>query len=566
MYILGLNYPGHDTAAALVKDGKLICAVEEERLSRRKHTKEFPEMAIKFCLEKEKISINDLDAIVIGIIPWRMYTDKFIFHTLRYFPKSLALAFQERHYYKPYFEAEKEVRKITGFKNKIKFINHHDAHMASSYYLSPFNHSAIMSIDGLGEYESTVCGVGEGNRIMRRYKKYFPHSIGLLYAAVTHYLGFRFNSDEGKVMGLAPYGDPSVYYEQFKDILKLKPNGNYQLNLKYFSFPFKRDRWVSDEFIRVFGPMREKDEELTQKHKDIAAALQLILEEGVIHIANHLYKLTKIENICLAGGVALNCVANGKIMKETPFKNVFVQPAAGDAGVAIGAALHYYYTDIKYGNGAPHPHLKSTYLGPEFSEEACLSAVNKRGLKYKHSEDITGDAAKLLADGKILGWFQGATEFGPRALGNRSIITAPYPAEMKDVLNSKVKHREGFRPFAPSVLYEKCAEYFDCDFESPYMLLVYNVHPQKIEKVAATAHVDGTGRVQTVTKDSNPLYYDLIRKFGEITGTPLILNTSFNVRGEPIVCTPENAINCFMSTKMDYLVLRDLLISKDENV
>jgi len=564
MYILGINYLGQDTAVALVQDGNLICAAEEERLNREKHTREFPDLSIAFCLKKAGIDINDVDTIALSMNPYRRFTDKFLFHTLRYFPRANTLAAQEAGYARKLLGTEKELRNKTGFKNKISYLNHHFCHMASSYYLSPFSESAILSIDGLGEYESSVAGYASGNTIKKIYKKHYPHSLGVLYAAVTYFLGCRVNSGEGKIMGLAPYGNPDVYYKEFKKILKLKPNGNYELDLSYFVFPFKRDKWISDKFVNIFGPISPKDTEPTDRHRNIAAALQKVLEEGVLHVANELHKRVGVDNICLAGGVALNCVANGKILKKTPFKRIFVQPAASDAGAAIGAALYYYYAIAKKGKGQLHPHQKSTYLGPEFTESDYVSAINAYGLKYKKSDDISGESARLLSDGKILGWFQGAMEFGPRALGNRSIITAPYPAEMKDILNSRVKHRESYRPFAPSILREKCSEYFDSDHESPYMLLAYNTHLQKRESVAAIVHVDGTGRVQTVTEETNPRYYRLISEFEKLTGRPVILNTSFNVRGEPIVCEPEDAIKCFLKTKMDYLILGDYVIDKGE--
>jgi carbamoyltransferase len=555
---------GHDTAAALIKDGEVLFAVEEERISRSKHAKNFPMGAIQACLDYARVQITDIDAISLSFIPLEVVRLKFLKHSLDYFPRANRVMIQDLAYVERAVNHEQEIRERLNFTKEIYYCHHHTAHLASSYYLSGFDESALFTIDGIGEIETSVIGQAHQNEleIFPEYSINFPTSIGLLYSGITDYLGFLHHCDEGKVMGLAPYGNAQTYKAVFEEIVKFKEDGAYDFDLDYLEFPFDRTQWVSEKFLDICGPKRDPGSEITQRHMDIAAALQHITEKAMLHTANHLHALTGSENLCLAGGVALNCVANGKVLTQTGFEKIFVQPAAYDAGTAIGAALYYFYSNHK--EHRRHK-LNNTYLGDSYSDAQVIDVLKSSGVEFYKSDSPFEEVAGYLAEGKIVGWFNGRMEFGPRALGNRSILTAPFPAEMKEILNEKVKHREGFRPFAPSVILEEVSDYFDNSHESPYMLLTFGVLADQARRIPAITHVDGTARVQTVSKEENPDYYKLICEFKRLTGVGVILNTSFNVMGQPIVNKPEEALECFLSTYMDYLVFNAAYIVARKN-
>lgn len=561
MYILGINYPSHDTAVALIKDGAVVFSLEEERLTREKHSRNFPMLSIEACLKYEDININDISVITISMDIEKVVQDGTLHYVLQNYRESVKLIDSNMKVVSKFLGLENEIRNKLKFKNKIEFISHPLSHMASSYYLSGFTTSALYSIDGVGEIASSSIGSAIGNKIsiFEDENINFPHSIGLLYAAVTDYLGFKYMCDEGKVMGLAPYGNPDIYNHVFKDIVQFKDCGKYEFNLDYLAYHKQRDVWVSEKFVVLCGNRRKDNDILTQRHMDIAASLQEITEEVMLHTAKYLYEVTKNKNLCLAGGVALNCVANGRILRETEFENIYVQPAANDAGTSIGSALYYYY--LNNPTAQKHP-LNNSYLGNSYSNEYIENLLNKNKIDFEVSENTHARVANLIAKNNIIAWFNGRSEFGPRALGNRSILTAPFPAKMKDILNSRVKHREGFRPFAPSVMVEHSHEYFDEEHESPYMLFAMNVNKDKIDKVPAITHIDNTARVQTVSEQQNKDYYKLINEFKNITNVPVLLDTSFNVMGEPIVETPEDAIRCFLGTNIDYLILNAKYIIK----
>lgn len=600
MLILGLNNLSHDTSAALIEDGKVLFAIEEERLNKEKHTRAFPLEAVEACLKFARATIKDVDVICTPQLTDRLIKKRYLEHWLNFFPKANPRMCAEFGAVSAILNGENEIREKLNFQKEIYYCRHHVSHMASAYYLSKFLGSALFTIDGLGEIESFLVGEANGNiiRTFDEYSAYWPHSIGGLYTALTHYLGFIPHCDEGKVMGLAPYGNPETYKKVFEDMVYFKEKGVFEFNLDYVQYPFRRHSHMSEKFMERCGPVREPKAEITERHKDIAAALQYATEKTMLHIADHLFSLTKNENLCMAGGVALNCVANGKVLTQTPFKHVYIQPAANDAGQAIGAALYYYY---QKNPEAERHSLDHSYLGTGFHDEEIERTLRLRNISFTpldtesfnlragdekqvyekpnknpvlQDADLTGfirnenlfsTVAKLLAEGKIIAWFNGRMEFGPRSLGNRSIITAPYPAEMKDILNARVKKRESFRPFAPSVRLEDCAEYFDNDHESPYMLLTYNVRKDKITKIPAITHVDGTARVQTVSMSQNPEFYRLISEFKNFTGVGVLLNTSFNVMGQPIIHTPQEALDCFLSTDIDYLVFNaKYLIAKND--
>ncbi|MDD5086031.1 MAG: carbamoyltransferase [Candidatus Omnitrophica bacterium] len=576
MYILGITCYGHDASAAIVKDGKLVTAVEEERFNRRKHTFELPVNSIRHCLSECGIGLEDVEHIGYYIKPWIGYPHYFL-HFLKYFPESLNLirelkVAQKKKDYIAYGltlnplemlglpNLIREKFDIKGKRPKFHFLEHHLCHVASSYLISPFEEAAILSIDGCGEWTTTMLGYGRGDRFEIFRRIYSPHSLGVFYNSVCVYLGFSILDGPGKVMGLASYGDPERYYKEFKKLVRLGPNGSFEIDLSYFRYHVSRlGQRCSQKFIDTFGPPRRENEPLNQHHNDIAAVLQRVLEESIFHILYYLKDRTKSRNLCMAGGVALNSVANGKVLEKGIFDEVFVQPAASDAGCSIGAAFYIYNMILGY----PRKYvLETASLGKEFSQDEMEEAVKNFPVKYERSDDIAQRTAQLLSRGKIVGWFQGRAEFGPRALGSRSILADPRIAEMKDILNERVKHREGFRPYAPSVLAERAEEYFDNGYPSPYMLLVYNVKPEKRNVIPAVTHVDGTGRVQTVEKEKQPLFWRLIKEFERLTGVGVILNTSFNVQGMPIVNSPKDALECFLSTEMDNLVLGNILVSK----
>lgn len=559
MLIIGINSLGHDTSAAVVKDGRLLFAIEEERIIRQKHTTKFPANAIKECLRFVGAEIEDVDIIAVGLIPERYVKHKILEHTLKYFPKANSLMADEAAKAGRFLAHEKHIREQLGFKKKIIFMRHHLCHMASSFYLSNFSESAIFSIDGIGEIESSLTGIGKGVEIttFEEDKIDYPVSIGLLYAGITWFLGFRHHCDEGKVMGLAPYGDAKVYRKLFEDIIKMKPNGKYDFDLSYITFPFERDTWVSPKFIKEAGNPRKMDEPLEKRHKDIAAALQEATEKAMVHTADYLFTKTKTDNLCLAGGVALNCVANGIVLKKSKFTNIYVQPGANDAGVAIGAALLAHYQNTKEAKRYEYP--KTTYLGTGYDDSEVLKDLDGYDLEIKKVEDAAIFTADALADNKIISWFNGRMEFGPRALGNRSILASPISNANKDAVN-KVKQRELWRPLCPSMLHEARQQYLEDGIESPFMILMDYVTKEKAKEVEAIVHVDNSTRPQTVTKDGNKDFWALLSAFKKKTGIPVLLNTSQNRNFEPMVMTPKQAIECFIGTDIDYLVFNNRII------
>ncbi|MBI5375704.1 MAG: carbamoyltransferase [Candidatus Schekmanbacteria bacterium] len=562
MYILGISCFYHDSAACLLKDGELIAAAQEERFTRKRHDPDFPENAVKYCLEKGGITISDLDHVGFYDKPFIKF-ERILLTYIATFPKSFP-SFSKALpvWLKEKLWTKRVIQEKTGFEGDILFIQHHQSHAASSFLVSPFEEAAILTVDGVGEWATATYGVGRGNKIEIKKEINFPHSLGLLYSAFTYYLGFKVNSAEYKVMGLAPYGNPTYYDLILKELVDLRDDGSFMMNMKYFAYDYGLTM-TNGKFDKLFGgPPRESESKLEQKHKDIAASVQKVTEEIVLRMARHLYKETGLSNLCMAGGVALNCVANGRILRETPFKNIFVQPAAGDAGGAVGVASYIYHSLL----GNPRKYvMKHAYYGPEFSNDEIRNYLDSRNVKYHElkTEDLIQKTARLITEQNVIGWFQGRMEFGPRSLGNRSIIADATNAANRDVVNLKIKFRESFRPFAPSVLEEKSAEYFELDCPSPYMLLVAQVRENK-RMIPAVTHVDNSARIQTVNREENKIFYDLISEYEKISGVPVIINTSFNVRGEPIVCTPHDAYMCFMRTNMDYLVMGDFLLDKKE--
>lgn len=561
MYILGISCFYHDSAAALVKDGLLVAAAEEERFTRQKHTSRFPTLAIRYCLEQAGIGLDEVDYICFYEKPFIKF-ERILTTAISEFPrtysafmKAIPLWLTERLWTKTIIQRE------LGTEKEILFNEHHMSHAASAYLCSPFSKAAILTVDGVGEWCSTVYGLGQDNHIDLEGEIRFPHSLGLFYSAVTAYLGFHVNDAEWKVMGLAAYGKPK-YVKQFEQMLELCEDGSYRLNMDYFSFHYSTNLPFNRRFEQLLGrPQRKSSEELTDFHNDIAASAQVVLERAMVHMATALQKRYKVDNLCLSGGVALNSVANWKIARESGFKELFIQPAAGDAGGAIGAALSVYNLFL----GQPRKFvMEHAYWGPEYSNEAVASFLAEHKIEHKRysRQELLEETAQLIAADKVVGWFQGRMEFGPRALGSRSILANPTNPEMKKIINSKIKFREWFRPFAPSVTADDANKYFDLgEHSSPFMLLVPDVLPEVRSLLPAVTHEDGTGRVQTVRRELNPLYYDLIRAFERISGVPVLVNTSFNVRGEPIVCTPADAYNCFVRTDMDALVIGDAIIT-----
>jgi len=559
MYILGFNCYAFNSAACILKNGKLIASAQEERFNRKKIYGGFPLNAINYCFSEAGITADDLDYVGFHWRPFHQIHRRAAL-ILRYLPYASYLynshAFKWFDILNVKSEFNKRIVSPTRKKSSYSFIRvkHHICHSASSFLLSPYDKAAILTLDGTGEAASTMMGFGEDNHIRILKEIFYPDSLGYLFVALTHYLGFLPESDEYKLMSLASYGEDR-FYEDFKKIIVLKPEGGYTIDTNYFNYQKGiRNPWVSEKFTKNFGPIRNPEEPIEQRHKDIARALQKRLEDAALHMARHLYKITGSRNLCLAGGVALNSVMNGRLLRESPFENIFVQPAANDAGTCIGSALYIYNSIL--GNHRQYI-FRDAYLGPSYPDVSYRKALDEKGLGYEYltDEKLLQMTAELLSEGKIAGWFQGRMEMGPRALGNRSILADPRNPAMKEILNSKVKHREGFRPFAPSVLLESAREYFECDIHSPFMLFVFNVRPEKRSVIPAVTHVDGTARVQTVDVQENPLFWKLIKEFEKTTGIPILLNTSFNVMGEPIVCSPGDAVECFLKTQIDFLVM-----------
>ena len=566
MYILGISCFYHDAAACLIKDGKIVAAAEEERFSRVKHDIRFPINAINFCLKKAGITGQELDYVGFYEKPLLKF-ERLLSQHIEMFPFSFKAFYQSI----PLWLNEKLrvhslIKKKLKYKGRIIFLEHHLAHAASAYLVSPFKESAIFTVDGVGEWTTTALGMAKGNDIELFKQINFPHSLGLLYSTATAYLGFKVNNDEYKVMGLAPYGKPR-YYEQMKKIIDVKDDGSYKLDMSYFVYHYKL-RMPSKKFIREFGPVRKKEAEIEQRHKDIAASLQKLLEEVLIKIINELYKETRSENLCMAGGVALNSVANGRILRNSPFKRIYIQPAASDAGTSLGVAFYIWNTILGNKRNFVQKHA---YLGPSYTTKEIKEFLDKNQINYTELKDkeLPRIVAKLIWQNKVVGWFQGAMEWGPRALGARSILSNPCNPKMKDILNLKVKHREPFRPFAPAVTIEDAHDYFECDRPIPlaadFMLMVYPVIKEQRKEIPAVVHVDGSGRLQTIRREINERYYNVIREFEKFSRVPIVINTSFNIRGEPIVCTPYDAYRCMMGTGIDYLVMDRFLITRKDN-
>ncbi len=567
MNILGLNL-GHDASCTLIKNFKIIAACEQERYSKKKHTREFPIDAINDALKIGNINIKKIDIICVGFLPMR-YINEFFLKPVLDDPKKLNFLLQGANRINENLNLENTIRKKLKFKKKILFKSHHLCHLASAFYPSGFKKSIIFSCDGLGEIDTTLFGIGLNNRIkVLKENNKFPDSLGLIYAAFTYFLGWKPFYDEGIVMGLAPYGNPKKkiknynksYLSFFRNLIKYKRGLTFSINKDWISYHIQRDKWFSNKFFKIFGNPRKHNSKITEHHKNIAAALQTRLEEVVIKILKNLKKKYKIDYLSIAGGVGLNCSLNGAISKSKIFKKIFIKPASGDAGTSYGAAIIGAEKKISRLNF----NKPTFYLGSRFTTNQVRSEIKKFSNKIKifKTRNITYETAKLLKLGKIIGWFQGAAEFGPRALGNRSILSRPYPLKMKDHINKNVKFREYFRPFAPSVLDEDAASYFKISQKSEHMLIAFDAINDKLKEIAATVHVDGSSRVQTVSKSSNYKYYKLISEFRKITGTPVLLNTSFNIKGQPIVNTPSDAIECFLKYRIDYLVIENFLIKK----
>jgi carbamoyltransferase len=577
MNILGINAYHGNASAAIVCDGQLIAAVEEERFNRVKYAAGFPAAAIRYCLKEAGLTLADVDHVAVPRNPYaRMGTKLFYAARMPSFAreriKVLAKFTGIQEALADTFDADAEKLKAVFHR-----VEHHIAHLASSFYCSPFEESALLSADGLGDFASSMWGTGFGARINVHGSIAFPHSLGLYYSAITQYLGFLKFGDEYKVMGLGAYGEPE-FLEKFREIVKSN-GGGFKLALKYFTHHRTGPEmsWAeadktpvlgklfSEELAKYLGPARGPEEPIAQRHKNLACSLQARLEEVYLGMLRHLGRETRMKSVCLAGGVAFNCVANGKILGETPFENVYVHPAAGDAGLAVGAALYIWHQVF----GKPRSFvMEHAYWGPGFSVDETRKAIEAAKLSEAgyavtqlEEEKLLERTAKIIGEGKILGWFQGRAEWGPRALGNRSIVADPRRAEMKEILNKRIKHREIFRPFAPSILAEASGDWFEKAHPSPFMTMAYAVKPDKRDKIPAPTHVDGTGRLQTVTKTANPRYWKLIKEVERQTGVPVVLNTSFN-DNEPIVCKPQEAIDCFLRTQMDALVLGDFLIAK----
>jgi carbamoyltransferase len=590
--ILGISAYYHDSAACLVRDGEIIAAAQEERFSRKKHDNRFPVLAVEYCLREGSISVEQLDYVVFYDKPFQKF-ERLIETYLDYAPqgirsflKAMPLWLREK------LRMREEIAKDCGFSGTVLFTEHHESHAASAFFPSPFESAAILTIDGVGEWATSSYGYGRGNEIHLAAETHFPHSLGLLYSAFTYYTGFKVNSGEYKVMGLAPYGEPRYVDLILSKLVDLRQDGSLRLDMRYFNY-CQGLTMTNSAFDRLFGgPPRKPESRVTQREMDLARSVQEVTEMVMLRMAQHVHRETGEKNLCIAGGVALNCVGNGRLLREGPFENIWIQPAAGDAGGALGAALSAWYQCL--GNersvdrvcGGRLDGMKASYLGPQYSAEEIAAFLDGTGAKYERPgrSEVVAEAAREMANEKVVGWFQGRMEFGPRALGARSILGDPRSTKMQSLMNLKIKYRESFRPFAPVVTREAVGDYFELDCDSPYMLLVAPVRENLripmseeqerlfgIEKlnvprstIPAVTHVDYSARVQTVRAEENGPYYDLVAEFGRLTGCPVLVNTSFNVRGEPIVCTPEDAYRCFMRTEMDVLVIEDFILRKTE--
>ena len=589
--ILGISSYYHDSAAAIIVNNEIVAAVQEERFSRIKHDSSFPFKSIEYVLKAANVNLSDLDNIIFYEKPFlkfeRLIETHIAFapHGFKSFCASIPIwlrekLFQKRLIYKNLKQIDKQIN-----ENKIKFSEHHLSHSASAFYPSPFDEALILTLDGVGEWSTTTIGIGKGNKINILEEINFPHSIGLLYSAFTYYLGFKVNSGEYKVMGLAPYGEPKYQKIILDKLINVKEDGSFRLDMSYFNYATGLTM-TNKKFSEIFGKqVRKPEDKLEQFHLDIASSIQVVVEEIILKISKYIKNKYKISNLCLAGGVALNCVANGKILKKKIFDNIWIQPAAGDAGGALGAALAFNYLELKKSRISGLDQMKGSLLGPRYTDKEIENDLEKNHANYDklNEQDLFSIVSNELVQGKAIGWFQGRLEYGPRALGNRSIIADPRSKSIQKDLNIKIKFRESFRPFAPAVLREYLSDFFELNCDSPYMLLVASVKNKissqnKKEKsssildqlnqlrsnIPAVTHVDYSARVQTVHKDINKKFYDLISKFNEISSCPVIVNTSFNIRGEPIVCSPSDAFKCFMGTNLDILVIENYILFKDK--
>lgn len=585
MHILGISAFYHDSAACLVRDGEIIAAAQEERFTRKKHDFNFPINAVNYCLKEAGITVEEVEFIVFYDKPFIKF-ERILETVLAYAPSGISQFIQAMPLWlKQKLWIPQIIQRELGYGGKILFSGHHESHAASAFYPSPFKEAAFLTMDGVGEWETASFGIGRDTGLQIQYYLKFPHSLGLLYSAFTYYAGFKVNSGEYKLMGLAPYGEPKYAGLILNELLDLKEDGSFKLNMKYFGY-CNTLRMTNRRFGRLFAaPARKPETKISQKYMDIAASIQNVTEEIMLRMARHVHKVTGQDKLCLAGGVALNCVGNGRILREGPFKEIWIQPASGDAGGALGAALliwHQYLGNKRVTDGRSDSQ-NGSFLGPQYSDEYIEEFLRKEAIPFSRLSDseLPQAVAELIAAGNVIGWFEGRIEFGPRALGARSIIGDARNPQMQSKMNLKIKYRESFRPFAPTVLRESVSDWFMLDKPSPYMLLVAGVRQEKrldtrdsaagFDKlkiprslIPAVTHVDYSARIQTIERRDQPLYYDTINAFYKKTGCPVIINTSFNVRGEPLVCSPEDAFRCFMRTEMDYLVLGHYLLDKKE--
>lgn len=569
MYILGISCYYHDSSASIIKDGVVLAAADEERFSRTKHDFSFPINAINFCLNSQGISTDQIEYIAFYEKPL-LKIERILYQVIDFFPRSFFIFLSSMPlFFTKKLRIIKTIKKKLGYKKDVIFVRHHCAHAASAFFCSPFNDAAIVTIDGVGEWSTVTIGQGNDNKIKLLKEIIFPHSLGLLYSAITAYLGFSVNNSEYKVMGLAAYGvwekEKNQFYNKLTKTIDIKDDGSFCLDMKYFSYCYQEKMYSNNLQVLLGLEPRKKNDEINQDHKNVAAALQMIAEEAVLKILNHAKNITGLDKLVISGGVALNSAINGKILEKTNFNDLWIQPAAGDGGTSLGAAMYVYNQILDKERVCG---FSDCYLGPNYSDsyiEKTLSDNNLNFYKFKDNDELIDKTAELISNNNVIAWFQGRMEWGPRALGDRSILANPLNPNMRDVLNIKVKHREVFRPFAPAICCDDVEKFFYCKQNqtiNEFMLQVVKIKEEYIDKVPSVVHVDGTSRIQSVVREKNKLFYDLIKKFGKISGIPMLINTSFNVRGEPIVCTPEDAIKCFNGTGIDYLVIESFLVKK----
>ncbi|OGQ07820.1 MAG: hypothetical protein A3G32_03515 [Deltaproteobacteria bacterium RIFCSPLOWO2_12_FULL_40_28] len=577
IYILGLSAFYHDSAACLLVDGKIRAAAQEERFTRKRHDASFPIKSVHYCLSEAGIDINQIDYFIFydkPLLKFERILETYLFNVpkgIRSFLKSMPLWIKQKLLLPKVIEKE---LKTLGLKDKLSnqiggkifFSDHHLSHAASAFFPSPFEEAAVLTVDGVGEWATTSLGIGSKNHLEIIKEIHFPHSLGLLYSAFTYQAGFKVNSGEYKLMGLAPYGKPTYVNKIYDHLIQVCEDGSFLMNLDYFDYSTGL-KMTNSKFDALFdGPPRKLEAPVTQREMDLAQSVQVVLEDVMLRLVHFAKKETQSDNLCLAGGVALNCVANGELLRRGPFKKIWIQPAAGDAGGALGCALLLWYELLGQPRqvNPPYDSMEGSYLGPSYSDEQIFYFLKKEGIPFEFLEGdlLPSSAARLIGEGKVVGWFQGRMEFGPRSLGARSILGDPRNPQMQSIMNLKIKYRESFRPFAPAVLQDRVSDYFEFSEESPYMLFVAPVSKKYRSTFPAVTHVDCSARLQTVTGDQNPIFYQLLKKFEAQTGCGLLINTSFNVRGEPIVCTPQEAYRCFMRTEMDYLVLGSYLLDR----